>query len=364
LVSQNYLYQRKRHLINILWLDVDGTTTHEFREGATFESHEDEGEGNKEGHAFEWAGAFELTPGQYKWTFAKVGDDYADPKMKMVFLSSGLTGAEAIEASKEVAQELLESGSETNQVHGDVLTPNANIAYQLVFDSNKKVTEYRIVIKKKGVYVFFTEHMPFEFEADEHFLKDIAKVDVEPIAQEPDSGHHHHHGSADPHAWLDPENAKVWVQKINEVLSTQDPRNSQVYANNTKQAIASLDGLIEMTSEKVNSLNDPKFIVFHDAYQYFEKRFGISATGSISLSDAQDPSPARIQEIRGVVKKLGVNCIFIEPQYNPGIVKNVFDSVNVTTGVMDPLGASLTTGTGHYRELIKGMVGSLSQCKK
>ena len=107
-----------------------------------------------------------------------------------------------------------------------------------------------------------------------------------------------------------------------------------------------------------------KFIVFHDAYQYFEKRFGISAAGSIALGDAEDPSPARIKEIRDTVKEIRVTCVFTEPQYNPGLVENVFEGTTVSViGVMDPLGASLPVGNSHYQQLIQGMVESLSQCK-
>ena len=176
--------------------------------------------------------------------------------------------------------------------------------------------------------------------------------------------HHHDHEGNDPHAWLDPENAKVWISQIKEVLSKQDPANAQTYSNNAVKATASLDALIESTRIKINALGKPKFIVFHDAYQYFERRFNIPATGSISLGDAEDPSPARIKEIRETVKKLGVTCVFTEPQYNPGLVKNVFEGTSIATiGVMDPLGASLSTGSSHYSKLIEGMVNSVSQCK-
>ncbi len=410
-------------------LELDSTVRHEFREGATFEEHahhegeddhHNEHEGDHHGkhdeehhehepglfdrflslfssddhhheheedehhdhqhekdehhdkahhggHAFEWAGAFKLPVGEYVWTFAKVEGDYADPKMKMVILASDLDGEAAIEDREKTAEGLLDSHSAIEQVHGDELTPNDGSAYQLVFDPNKDVTEYRVIVKQEGVYTFFTEHMPFEFEADEHFFKNASKQDVEPIAQEPEEGHHHHHhhDGVDPHAWLDPENAKMWIQEIKEVLSKQDPQNASVYENNARQASAALDSLIDTTRNQVNSLGELKFVVFHDAYQYFEKRFGISAAGSISLGDAEDPSPARIAEIRDTVRKLGVTCVFTEPQYNPGIVKNVFEGTSISTiGVMDPLGASIEIGNQHYDQLIQGMVTSLSQCKE
>ncbi len=176
--------------------------------------------------------------------------------------------------------------------------------------------------------------------------------------------HHDEHEGNDPHAWLDPENAKLWVNYINDILSKQDPENASTYNYNAAKATASLDALIRSTRTKIDALSKPQFIVFHDAYQYFEKRFDIPAAGSITLGDAEDPSPARIKEIRDTVKKLGVTCVFTEPQYNPGLVKNVFQDTTISViGVMDPLGASLATGSGHYQELIEGMVKSLSQCQ-
>ncbi|MBX2807756.1 MAG: zinc ABC transporter substrate-binding protein [Cellvibrionaceae bacterium] len=176
--------------------------------------------------------------------------------------------------------------------------------------------------------------------------------------------HHHDHRGHDPHAWLDPENAKRWVAHISDTLSMLDPENASSYRRNAAEASASLDALIASTGKAIRDLGNPRFIVFHDAYQYFEKRFGIAAAGAIALGDAEDPSPARIQEIRDTVNTLGVRCVFTEPQYNAGLVKNVFADTGVSTlGVMDPLGAKLSPGHNHYQQLIQGMVASLRQCR-
>lgn len=201
-------------------------------------------------------------------------------------------------------------------------------------------------------------------EHNEHEAHHDDKHQQQKHADHHGHGDYHDHEDKDPHAWLDPENAKLWVKSIRDTLSTLDSENASIYSRNAEQAIASLDELILSVRNKINALNKPRFIVFHDAYQYFEKRFDISAAGSIALADAEDPSPARIKEIRDTVKKLGVTCVFTEPQYNPGLVKNVFAGTSISTiGVMDPLGASLATGSGHYHQLIHGMVESLSQCR-
>ena len=177
--------------------------------------------------------------------------------------------------------------------------------------------------------------------------------------------HHdgHDHEGEDPHAWLDPVNAKVWVEKIRDVLVKQDPENASKYQQNTDRTLARLDLLIAKISQQTNSLNQLQFIVFHDAYQYFERRFGVLAAGSISLGDAQDPSPARVAEIRDLVKDLNITCVFSEPQYNAGLVNNVFEGTSVKTiGVMDPLGANIKVGKGQYEQLLNRMLGSLKQC--
>ncbi|MDA7747025.1 zinc ABC transporter substrate-binding protein [Psychromonas sp.] len=174
---------------------------------------------------------------------------------------------------------------------------------------------------------------------------------------------HDHHG-ADPHAWLDPQNAKVWIVAIQETLSKQDPANKAVYQSNANKALAKLDTLIASTDKSIDALGKVNFVVFHDAYQYFEKRFDIIASGSISLSDAQDPSPARIKEVKNTVEKLSVTCVFTEPQFNPGMVNSVFEGTQVSAiAVMDPLGVDIPLGVGHYNALIENMVLSLQTCK-
>ncbi len=144
---------------------------------------------SEEGGAFEWAGLFELTAGNYKWSFAKVDGEYADPAMKMVILES-----DDIELSEELAEKLLGSDQNIEKSNNGILSASDK-AFVLNFDQKKDITEFNVEIKKDGKYAFFTEHMPFEFEADEHFFKDLAKNDIEPVSQEPDMGGHSEHGA-------------------------------------------------------------------------------------------------------------------------------------------------------------------------
>lgn len=207
--------------------------------------------------------------------------------------------------------------------------------------------------KQKNENDHHDAHSKKEGHEDEHAEKD-------------DHGNYdeHHHGEHDPHAWLDPENAKIWLQAIATELSRVDAANAAAYQRNATTAIKKMDTLIADIRAQTKKLHGINFIVFHDAYQYFERRFDVQATGAISIGDASDPSPARVKEIRDTVARLNVRCVFTEPQFNPGMVRSVFENTKVSTiGVMDPLGADIKPGERQYHKLLKALVSSIVQCQ-
>jgi zinc transport system substrate-binding protein len=148
---------------------------------------------------------------------------------------------------------------------------------------------------------------------------------------------------------------------IADELSRLDPENAARYAANASQAQAGLTALEAEIAARMGQL-DGQFIVFHDAYHYFEARFGVEAAGAISLSDAAPPGPARVAEIRDLVADQAITCVFAEPQFNRGLVDAVFDGTGVNIGVIDPLGATLTPGTDLYAALMQGMAASFESC--
>ncbi|MCK0096749.1 zinc ABC transporter substrate-binding protein [Yoonia sp. F2084L] len=179
---------------------------------------------------------------------------------------------------------------------------------------------------------------------------------------ETDAHEGHDHGAHDPHAWLAPTNATTWLNLIAAQLSSADPENAGTYFANAAAARAEMEAL----SAEVNAILAPvrgeSFVVFHDAYQYFETDFDFPASGAISLSDAADPSPARIAEIQGRVREEGVACVLAEPQFNAGLVTAVLDGTEANTGVIDPLGVDLEPGPALYPQLIRNMATTLADC--
>ncbi|TNF65103.1 MAG: zinc transporter [Rhodobacteraceae bacterium] len=175
-------------------------------------------------------------------------------------------------------------------------------------------------------------------------------------------GHGHAHGAYDAHAWLSPQNAAVWTRLIAAQLSAADPANAASYAANAEAALAELEALSTEISGLLDPVRGGSFIVFHDAYQYFETAFDFPAAGAISISDASEPSPARIAEIQGRIRGEGVDCVLAEPQFNPGLVATVLDGTQAGSAVVDPLGSDLEPGAGLYAQMMRNLATSLADC--
>jgi zinc transport system substrate-binding protein len=193
----------------------------------------------------------------------------------------------------------------------------------------------------------------------------------------PDAAHNHTHGHShahthahgaqdhdgiDPHVWLDPMNARVWLGAMAEALATADPANAAAYRANAAAGQAEIDALVAEIGATLAPVAGRGFIVFHDAYQYFEARFGMQAAGAISLSDATTPSAARVAEIRETIVDLDALCVFSEPQFEPRLVATVTEATNARRGVLDPVGAALEPGAGFYPALLRGLAASMAEC--
>lgn len=171
----------------------------------------------------------------------------------------------------------------------------------------------------------------------------------------------HDHSGADTHAWLDPVNARLWIGVIAEELSELDPENAATYAANAAAGQAELEALEEELRASLADLGDTGYVVFHDAYQYFERRFGLSASGAISLSDASSPSAGRIAELQAAVAEMGAICVFAEPQFNRSVVDSVFAGA-ATVGMLDPLGFQIDQGPRLYAQMMRNMAAEFVSC--
>lgn len=203
----------------------------------------------------------------------------------------------------------------------------------------------------------FREGGAFEAHEDEH----EAHADGEAEA-----GHDHDHGHEeagfDLHFWLDPQNASAMVEAIRDSLIEADPAHADQYRANALAVDANLEALDRELAAQLAPVKDKPFIVFHDAYQYFEKRYGLKVAGSITVSPENPPGAARISEIHDKIASLSATCVFAEPQFEDKLITVVTEGTSAKFGRLDPEGGALTEGPDLYFTLMRNLATAITDC--
>jgi zinc transport system substrate-binding protein len=164
------------------------------------------------------------------------------------------------------------------------------------------------------------------------------------------------------HLWLDPHNAEAMVDAIVAALSDADPDNGATYRDNGGQLREQLEQLDQSLSGRLEPVADRPFVVFHDAYQYLEDRYGLNAVGTISVDPGRRPGARRLAEIQRKLSELDAACVFAEPQFEPALVDTVIEGTSAKKGVLDPLGADFAAGPDQYFVLMNALADSLVDC--
>jgi zinc transport system substrate-binding protein len=191
--------------------------------------------------------------------------------------------------------------------------------------------------------------------------------DVGPDDHGSHSGHghaeeRHHHGGEDGHIWLDPVNARAMVSHISNTLSRKDPSNAARYRENAARMNQKLAGLTAEVEAELQAVRERPYIVFHDAFQYFERRFKTNAAGSIALDPSHPPGAKRLYEIRKRIVETSTGCVFREPQFNSKLVTSVTEGTRASVAVLDPIGAALSPGPDAYFGLVRQIAASIREC--
>ena len=213
----------------------------------------------------------------------------------------------------------------------------------------------------------FDDHGHDDHDEHDHEKHDDHDDEKHAKKEHEDHGDHdghddHGHGEFDPHVWLDPVNAKAIVHEIEEALVKADPEHASTYEANAHKMMDKIDSLTAELREELEPVHEKGFIVFHDAYQYFEQRFDVAAIGSITVSPEVMPGAERVSELREKILELNATCVFSEPQFEPKLVETLVEGTGARTGVLDPLGATLAKGPDLYFQLIRNMASSLKKC--
>ena len=174
--------------------------------------------------------------------------------------------------------------------------------------------------------------------------------------------HDDHEKEDDVHVWLSPDNAIKIVQKVNKVLSLYFPENSKIYNDNTTKFIDKIRNLKMELVKELSPIKNKPYIVFHDAYQYFEKTFELNAVGSVALEGDIASSPKQISLIKDKIVKSKALCVFQEPQFDSKLIKIVVEGTDAKIGTLDPLGVNISENKDFYLQLITNMAKSLKEC--
>jgi zinc transport system substrate-binding protein len=177
-----------------------------------------------------------------------------------------------------------------------------------------------------------------------------------------DHDEHNHTSKLDGHIWLSPANARVIVRAAANTLSATDPTHAAQYQANAEKAINRINVLDTALKSQLAPVQNKPFIVFHDAYHYFEYSFDLHAAGSILINADAMASAKRVNDMRNKIKSLGAICVFAEPQFEPKLVQTLVEGTQARTGTLDPLGATLPTGIEGYEQLLQNLASHLLLC--
>lgn len=299
-------------------------------------SHHHHEEGHKEEHhegelPYEWAGVFELQKGTYTWSFSKVEGKYADPRMKMLIIKANKKYDDLIEAYEEEAKNTFANNKTKTAKNNSSLETN-NSFYTLSFDKSKNKTIFKVQIKQAGIYLFFTEHMPIEFEANEHYFKDSTKKDIEVLTSVPEEAHH----GKDPHVWVSPKNVKIMAKNIYYTLVKVDSKNKEYYKSNYDNFIKEID----LTDIRIKSIlsslpGNSKFMVFHPSWGYFAKDYNLEQL--VIEVEGKEPKPKILQKIIKEAKEENVKAIFTQTEFSDKSAKVIADELKIKVIKETPL---------------------------
>jgi zinc transport system substrate-binding protein len=207
-----------------------------------------------------------------------------------------------------------------------------------------------------------------------HRARRVALIDSHGLTRHPlrhggawddNDGHDHGHekeGGLDAHVWLDPRNAAVMTRTIADTLAAVDPSRAARYRANAANQIARIEQLERRLATALSSLREQPYIVFHDAYQYFEKRFGLRPAGAVTIAPDRPPGARRLSALRAHIRATGARCIFIEPQFTPRTAAIIIEGTKARIAVLDPVGADIAPGADAYFMLMERLGASLADC--
>ena len=174
--------------------------------------------------------------------------------------------------------------------------------------------------------------------------------------------HGHDHDEFNMHVWLDPDNAHRIVDVVADALIDLDPGRAETWRANASEMHRRISDLDSSLEDRLAPVRGRAFVVFHDAYQYFERAYGLEGKGAVAVDPARAPSARRLVELRAALAEHDIRCVFTEPQFKPDLVRTVTEGSDVRTAVLDPVGADMAPGPDAWFQILGGLGDSMADC--
>jgi zinc transport system substrate-binding protein len=174
--------------------------------------------------------------------------------------------------------------------------------------------------------------------------------------------HEHGDGEADPHLWLDPRNGAAMAAAMAEALAAADPPRAELYRRNAQSFAARMQEVDRDIAQRLTTARTRPYIVLHDAYHYFEDRYGLAPAGAVTVAADRPVGVRRILDIRERIKSAAVACVFAPAQFSPKLVNALTEGTAVRTATLDDLGTTLPAGEGLYEALLHGIAAEMQRC--
>ncbi|MCW9032696.1 MAG: zinc ABC transporter substrate-binding protein [Rhodospirillales bacterium] len=173
---------------------------------------------------------------------------------------------------------------------------------------------------------------------------------------------HKHESSIDPHIWMDPRNMSELARTVGQVLGDVDPDNARKYKENAQVLIFKTEKVSKKFEFGLYAERGRPFFVFHDAYQYLERGFGLNVAGFLAVDPNRRPSVKRLHEARALIEKSQSVCVMSEPQFDSKLMKTLVEGMDINMGQLDAIGADLTPGPEMYIQMMEMNLVSLKKC--
>lgn len=249
------------------------------------------------------------------------------------------------------------------QVTGDVTTPDLILnGSEDPHHANLRPSQARAISNADIIVWIGPDLTPWMTKVVEASAADAIKIQLFDV---PEIAHRTFiDGSTDPHAWLDPVYAAIWVETIADQLAAADPSNAETYQINAQKAVAGLNQLTDTLSQDLSGVQGKNVIMAHDAYGYYADRFGLSIAGTIADGEAVKPGAAQLKKMRELASSGEIACIFSEAAGDVAAVETVLDGTEIPTAVLDPIGVTLEPGPDLYDQLLTNMAIGIADCVK